>query len=432
MGLREQLEMLGVPVPPGMTDEELAAGLDMVSSPAPAVDAGGGPPMDNLDGAPAQDIDVDPQAGMRYGVPVEELTPQEARSLERYKVNRAKQLAEDAGIPMEDAYQSLDNSAAFGGVNISSDGRFNIDDQKLTRQAAFGRAEEEQRRQAAVDARGANMGAGMTRGQSDFFMTQMTPEQREQFKQNLVSSQRDRDMAARMQNEAAIREHQENMAAGQAAFLGEQAGLDRDFRATHEIPHEQKKSRIDARGNRDLGATAAQTKADADIQISETQAKTARKGQKQETKRQEALLGAEGDQTTAQRLAGEQSDKEYQRDKNDRIAQIQDPNERKRLELENGPNYDGVYDSEIDMTVAMINGNPDRYLVVDENGNRTVGPQLAQDLQDSRNYTPEKAGRLSSAASQRMMQKKPRGGFANPFRNLSPMTAPSSGFGTLF
>lgn len=285
MGLREQLEMLGVPVPPGMTDEELAAGLDMVSNPAPAIDGvpirqfemertpDVGAQMGNLEGAPSEDIDVDPQAGMRYGVPVEELSPQEARRLERYKVRRAKQLAEDAGVPMEDAYQSLDNSVAIGGVNISSDGQFNIDDQKLTRQAAFGREQEEQGRQAAVDARGANMGAGMTRGQSDFFMTQMTPEQREQYKQNLVSSQRDRDMNARMQNEAAIRAHQKSMSEGQAAFIGEQASADRTHEELVQLPSQERQAETAAGGLRGQGADAAGLTAASAEKVADTEMK---------------------------------------------------------------------------------------------------------------------------------------------------------------
>ena len=269
MGLREQLEMLGVPVPPGMTDEELAAGLDMVSNPSPAIDGvpvrqfemertpDVGAQMGNLEGAPSEDIDVEPQVGMRYGVPVEELTPQEARRLERYKVRRAKQLAKDAGVSMEDAYQSLDNSAAVGGVNISPDGIFNIDDQRLVRQAAFGRAEEEQNRQAAVRARGPNMGAGMTRGQSDFFMTQLTPEQRELYKQSLVTSQRDRDMTARMQNAADLRAHEKDMAEGQADFIAGQAGLDREHEANVQLPSKERQAGIEAKGLRGTGAEAA-------------------------------------------------------------------------------------------------------------------------------------------------------------------------------
>ena len=292
MGLREQLEMMGFPVPPGVTDEEIAAGLQMASGPAPAIDgvpvrqfementpnvAGQGvdgqdsverfpdpglsntafPSFDNLDGAPSQDIDVEPQGGMQYGVPLEELTGQQKRALDKYKRRQANTLAEKAGITPQQAALSLDQTLAINGVDISADGNFYIDDTKLRDAAAFGEAEEQQNRQAAVDARGPNRGIGLNRAGSDFFMTQLTPEQRELYKQGLVTSQQDRNNAARYADRAAGRDHDMNMQTNQQDFIGTQAGLDRTQEEKVTLPSQERQKQTEAEGLRGTGAEAA-------------------------------------------------------------------------------------------------------------------------------------------------------------------------------
>lgn len=306
MGLREQLEMMGFPVPPGVTDEEIAAGLQMTSGPAPAIDGvpvrqfementpdvagqdvdgqdsverfpdpglsnAAFPSFDNLDGAPSEDIEVEPQAGGRRIVPVSDLTDSEARRYENYKVRRAQEMAGTAGMTMDEAYLSLGSAAESNGVIIEPGGRIVVDDQDLRRAYRFGRTAEEQKREDAVAARGPNMGAGMTRGQSDFFMTQMTPEQREQYKQNLVSSQQDRNNDARYADRAAGREHDMSMQTNQQEFIGTQAGLDRTQEENVTLPSQERQKATEAGGLRGQGAEAAGLTATSNEAIAETE-----------------------------------------------------------------------------------------------------------------------------------------------------------------